>query len=152
MKNLILIMTILFFLVVNVNAQGNISISQPQNGTRVPQFPNTIKVTVNNGIPAGQCIVVFVQDPNKNWWPYLNVNPILGTNSWGVNEVQYGMPIDRGRQFNIRAIIMSSTVQTNGLNISTNQDGSIRLSNFATFINGINANNYSAIVSVTREL
>lgn len=141
----------MFFGVVNANAQENVRITQPTNGTQVPQFDNTIRLTVRSGVPAGQCIIVFIQDPNMNWWPYMDVLSVPGSNTWEVVGVQFGMPNNTGRTFRIRAVIMNRSVQTDGLGISMNQDGSIRLNNFASFINGINANNYSAIVSVTRK-
>lgn len=151
MKSLILIFVILVTVSLNLSAQGNVQITIPISGTQVSQSGNTIGVTVRNGVAAGQCVVVFVQDPNKNWWPYfMDNNSTSGSNSWVANGVEYGVSIDKGKRFNIRAVIMNSSVQINGLGISTNQDGSVRLNIFAAFINGMSSTNYSAIVSVTR--
>ena len=78
---------------------------------------NTIILNIDNRIPVGKSVVVFVQDPNGNWWPYLNVSQQSGTNSWKIQNVQFGQSGDDGMNFNIQAIIIDSYIKTEGIKI-----------------------------------
>jgi hypothetical protein len=150
MKNSI----ILIFLMLSINflsiAQDNIQIVQPIMSTEVDQMNNIIRINARNGVPANECIIVFIQDPNKNWWPYFNVSAVSGSNNWEVTGVQFGMPIDVKKIFNIVAIKVSNSVQTYGLGIPANPDGSIRVNDFGQYLQRINSNSRSSIVSVKR--
>ena len=117
MKSLIFVITILFFACLYANGQGNTLISQPKNGSHVSQLGNTITVTVSGGIPTGRHLVVFIQDPTGQWWPYSNLSRIQGSGNWHVEDVEFGKPKDRDLQFNIQAIIIEEAALTNGLSI-----------------------------------
>jgi hypothetical protein len=147
MKTFISISIFLFLGIGCVNAQVSLRITQPTNNSHVPQLKNTIIISASPGIPVGQCIVVFVQDPNGNWWPNKNVRPIDAQRTiWEVTGVQFGIKTDSGLNFDIQAIIISNILKTNGFGIQINSDGGSYSSENYNQIN----NNHSAIVSVIR--
>lgn len=155
MKNLILVITIMFFACIYANGQVNISISQPQSGIRVPQLGNTIRVSLNGGVPAGRHLVVFIQDPTGQWWPYTNLSRIAGTNNWQVTSVQYGSTDDSNQQFNIQAIIIDQSAISNGLPIRgktqyISNNLPIIMPDYIA-IRDLYPNNLSAIVTIIRQ-
>jgi hypothetical protein len=140
MKTFLSISVFLFFGIVCANAQVSLRITQPESNSHVSQPNNTIEITASPGIPVGQCIVIFVQDPNGNWWPYTNVNPINSQRTkWRVLKVQYGQtpPTDNGLPFKIQAIAVSESLKDNDFNIPFNSDGGSYSKNNFKKINGI---------------
>lgn len=156
MKSLILVISTMLLGCLLANAQGNILISQPKNGSRVPQSGNTIKVTVRDGIPSGKCLVVFIQDPTGQWWPYTNLSRVPDSNSgWQVKKVQFGDADDKDLVFNIQAIIIDDIARTQGiLALGQTQIISNNLPLLMPIYDAIRklySNNFSGIVSVIRQ-
>ncbi len=147
MKTLFSIIAFLFLGVTQASAQVTISITQPSSGAQVQMLNNTIRVTTSPALPVGQCIVVFVQDPNGNWWPNINVNPNTSRTQWEVTGVQFGAAPDKNNTFNIQAVIMNSNIRTQGLGIQRNIDGGSYSTENYNLINS----NHSSIIGVIRK-
>lgn len=147
MKTIFLLSAFILGLIFFCNAQGNLTITEPKNGSIVAQMNGSIRVSASQGLPVGKSIVAFVQDPNGNWWPYINGNPNSSRTIWVFSGVQFGVATDKDMTFNIQAVVMSNNIRTQGLGIPKNSDGgSISTEN----LNLINSN-HSAIITVTRK-
>jgi hypothetical protein len=147
MKTFISISIFLFLGIGCANAQVSLRVTQPTNNSHVQHKNNTIIISAPQGIPVGQCIVVFVQDPKGNWWPYIDVNPTNSNKTlWQVEEVQFGVVADINRTFSIQAILINNSLKANGFGIQINSDGG----SYSTANYNLINHNHSAIVSVIR--
>ncbi|MBW8330500.1 MAG: hypothetical protein K0M40_00650 [Prolixibacteraceae bacterium] len=147
MKTIFLLSTFILGLIFISSAQGNLTITEPRNGSTVAQMNGVIKVSASQGLPVGKSLVVFVQDPNGNWWPYINANPNSSRTIWVFNGVQFGVASDKDMTFNIQAIVTSNNIRTQGLGIPKNSDGGSYSTENLNLINS----NHSAIITVTRK-
>jgi len=151
------IISITFFLILGIvfaQAQGRLSITQPLAGATVSQMGNTINITVSGGVPAGQCIVVFIKDPTGQWWPYTDVARIATTNVWQVQNVQYGNSTTGGRPFAIQAIQFNQNNVNTALNIRgttvfVSDNYPISTPNYSVIL-GTYSVNHSPVINVTR--
>jgi len=72
----------------------------------VPQFAD-VKFSLTGRLPAGYKPMLVVRDPIGQWWPWGT------TESSTYNSIQFGVDVDRGKQFEIRIVITNEELPLN---------------------------------------
>jgi hypothetical protein len=138
------------FNAINIHAQNApcISIIQPVNGAHVPQSNNTIDISICQNIPMGNRLVVFIQDPTGQWWPYINASQNTSPRAWRLRHVQYGNQDDSGSTFNIQVLIINNNLVTNATVVNNTP---LSASNYSSLKSKLGGNETSSIISVIRQ-
>ena len=155
MKKSISILFILFVSIFNVLSQGTITIDSPSNNDPVDQYSNRIEFTVSGNL-INSTPVVFIKDPNDDWWVNKRCIRIPNRNNkWELTGIQFGEAVDKGQSFTIQ-IAMINTAFFNspgfsfeGRNIVVTHGNKLRPEPFV-FLKGLHPNFFSNEVYVKR--
>ena len=112
-----------FLLLISLSlfSQGNdqtraISITYPANEQPVTYKGESIKFSSVAAIDKDYVPVVFIQDPTKQWWPWLTSNSNNSTRtSWELTPVQFGVPSDFNKTFGIVIVAIPLKDIDNGI-------------------------------------
>jgi hypothetical protein len=94
---------------------------QEDGNIRVSYKEAPVQFTTEPAAGKDLRVVLFIQDPNGNWWPYLNAGS-KDRISWSIPEVQFGNENEANATFYVQVLVLPDNITTEGLTLKGKSD------------------------------